>query len=187
MSRRYGLSGLPSPPLITLVSRCASPSIVIKAGVPATGGSPWSDAADTVLAFPFVLEVPTKCYKGFWWNGSAAGGNSDVAIYDEDFNLITSTGSVLGSGNSVPQAAALSTTVTLPPGRFYAGMSHDDATTNQLLRWSLATFGAAFWQALGCWKFVDGPPISSAVATPADLTNVAFPVFGLITRSVFDL
>jgi hypothetical protein len=190
MSRPIGIANLPSPPTITLSSRLALGGAISRMGVgaAASGISPWSDAADFVLAFPFVLEAPsTTFYKGFWVNGTAAGGNSDVAIYDEAYSLITSTGSVGGTGNSVPQAAALGTTVTLPPGRYYAGMSHSATTTNQLFRWSIATTGIAFWMAAGCWKFSDNVPISSATATPADLTNVAFPVFGLITRSAFDV
>jgi hypothetical protein len=191
MARPFGTAPLPSPPVISIVSRGAPGAAVqrlVNANA-ASGVSPWSDAADTVLAFPFVIEAPTTFYKVFWVNGSAAGGNSDVAIYDENYNLIVGTGAATaGSGNSVPQVVALTATTTLPPGRYYAGMTHSATTTNQIFRFPNASnMALAMWQALGCWKFTDNAPISSATATPADYSNSAFPWFGLITRSVFDV
>lgn len=190
MSRRFGLRGMPSPPVITLASRSSIGSGLIKTATaaPATGISPWSDAANCLLAFPFVLEQMTTFYKGFWVNGSAAGNNSEVGIWDDAYNKITTTGSVAGSGNSVPQAATLGATVTLPPGLYYAGMAHNATTTNQLFRWSVGTQGQAYWQAMGCWR-QSGITLGSlgSTATPGDMTNIAFPLFGLITRSVFDV
>lgn len=191
MSRKYALHVMPSPAVITPMSRVSPVAeifgrIADGIGLPATGTSPWSDAADTVLAFPFILEAPqTRIYKGFWLNGSNAGGNSDIAIYDESYNLLTSAGSIAGSGNDAPQIVTLGISpIILPPGVYYAGMSHSATTTNQVCRWSGYM---SIWQLGGCWKFSDNPPISSATATPADLTNNGFPVFGLITRSVFDV
>ena len=191
MSRPIGVQNLPSPPTITPASRLAIGHAMVRISnsSAASGASPWSDAANSLLAFPFVLEAPrTTFYKGFWLNGSSAGGNSEVGIWDADYNKITTTGSVLGSGNSVPQAAALAATVTLPPGLYYAGMAHSATTTNQVFRWSFATLGTAMWMGCGMWKQA-GITLGSlaATATPGDLTNVAFPVFGLITRSVFDV
>lgn len=187
MSRRWGLRPAPSPPVIAPGSRLALGAAMRSsgAGTAASGVSPWSDAADTVIAYPFVLEVPTTFYKVWWANGSAAGGNSDVAIFDEDAKFIVGTGAATaGSGNSAPQIVALTATTTLPPGRYYAGMSHSATTTNQVYRYSAAA--SAYWQALGCWKSTDAAPINLD-ATMADLTNVALPLFGLLTRSVFDL
>jgi hypothetical protein len=158
------------------------------ATVPASGASPWSDAANCLLAFPFVLESQTTFYKGFWVNGSAAGGNTEVGIWDDAFNKLVTTGSVAGASNSVPQAAAFasSATPTLSPGRYYAGIAHSATTTNQLFRWSAGTAGN-YWQALGCWR-QSGITLGSlaATATPGDMTNAGFPLFGLITRSGFD-
>lgn len=154
-----------------------------------TGASPWSDAANALLAFPFVLERDTTFYKGFWVNGSAAGGNSEVGIWDESYNKLVTTGSVVGSGNSVPQAAAFAAGATprLPPGRYYAGMAHSATTTGQLFRWS-NTGANALYQAFGCWRQA-GITLGSlaATATPGAMTNIGFPLFGLISRSVFDV
>ena len=189
MSRRYGIRPLPTPPIISLASRCAYDGMRPLA-TPATGASPWSDAADFILCYPFILDTPTTIYKVWWANGSAAGGNSDVAVYDEDYNFIVGTGaSTAGSGSDVPQAVALTATTVLPPGRYYAGMSHNATTTNQIQRYSITTTGIALFMAAGCFKSsaTDTPPIAASAITPADLTNVAFPNFGLITRTGFDL
>ncbi len=191
MSRPIGLRGMPSPPTITPVSRCSLSAEIIRGfgpGAAASGVSPWSDAADTVLAFPFVLETTTTFYKVFWVNGSGTiGGTRDVAIYDDAFNFVVGTGAATNAVTvSVPQIVALSATTTLPPGLYYAGMGCSVTTTNNVHRWSIATTGIGFWMAAGCWKTTDANPINLN-ATPADLTNVAFPLFGLITRSVFDV
>lgn len=190
MSRLVGGLVVPAAPTITLVSRNAVGSGIVRTGIvsPASGASPWSDAANALLAFPFTLVGATTFYKGFWVNGSAAGGNSEVAIYDENFNKIVTTGSVAGATNSVPQVAALTATVRLAPGLFYAAMAHDATTTNQLSRFAITSIGNVIWQSLGCWRQA-GITLGSlpATATPGDMTTVGFPLFGLITRSVFDV
>jgi hypothetical protein len=190
MSRLSGITPLPSPPVITLGSRLSvGCSFLARTGgttAAATGASPWSDAANCLLAFPFILEAAqTAFYKGFWVNGSSTGGNSEVAIYDGAYNKIISTGSVGNATNSVPQSAAFSSTVTLPPGAYYACMAHDATTTNHFARW---TSLKVYYQMVGCWKQASITLGSlPSTATPADMTNAAFPLFGLITRSVFDV
>lgn len=191
MSRPIGLRALPSPPVITIASRLSLGHALLRTATAtaASGASPWSDAAGTVLAFPFILERDTTFYKVFWVNGAGTiGGTRDVAIYDENYNLIVGTGAATSaSGTSVPQVVALSATTMLPPGLYYAGMGCSVTTTGNQFRWSIATAGIELWMAAGCWKYADANPISDATATPADITNIAFPVFGLITRSVFDV
>lgn len=190
MARPRGFP-LPSPPTITPASRLALTGTFLYKAVSATAGSgisPWSDAANTLLAFPFVLEVQTTFYKGFCMTGSAAGGNFEVGILDDSYAKIVSSGSVsAGVTASVPVVADF-TDVTLPPGLYYAGMSSSITTTNAWTRWSVGTVGIALWMSVGCWKMAaSGPGSFPTTATPADITNVAFPLFGLITRSVFDV
>jgi len=153
----------------------------------ASGASPWSDAANTVLAFPFVLEATTTIYKGFAVTGTSPGSNFEVGILDADYNKIVSSGSISGGAvASVPVMADLTDT-TLPPSLYYAAMSCNATTTGRWFRWSPTTIGIALWMAMGCWKQASaGPGSFPTTATPADMTNVAFPLFGLITRSVFD-
>ncbi len=191
MAAPVGIQNMLSPPTITLSSRCATGGRLSRTGAAAaaSGISPWSDAANSLLAFPFVIETPTKFYKGFWVNGATPGGNTEVGIWDEGYAKIVTTGSVLGSGASIPQAAAFAAAAqpTLAPGLYYAGIAHDAITTTQLFRWSIATTGAAIWQSLGCWRQAAITlGTLAATATPGDMTNVAFPLFGLITRSAFD-
>lgn len=191
MSRPIGTAPLPSPPTIHFGSRIAAGGYALArsgAGAPASGVSPWSDAANTVIAFPFTLEATTTFYKGFAVTGSAAGSNFNIGLYDENYALLASTGSVSGGAvASVPVVGALTATVRLPPGLYYAGMLSNATTTNRWHRWSVATLGTGFWMGCGCWKYADDVTTLDATATPADLTNVAFPLFGLITRSVFDV
>lgn len=189
MSRRYGLKPMESPPVITLASRCAFGAQLQGwiAAAASSSTSPWSDAANTMLAFPFVVEADTPVNKFFWLNGASVGGNSEVVLYDDAFGKVgTSTGSQAGSGASVPQAFAPSGgAFTIPPGLYYCAMAHSATTTGQLYRWPAATAG--IWQAVGCWKQAVTLGSLPATATPADITNVAMPVFGLITRTVFDV
>ncbi len=191
MAAPVGIRNMPSPPTITLSSRCATGGRLSRTGAAAaaTGVSPWSDAGLCLLAFPFVIETPTQFYKGFWVNGSAGTGSSEVGIWDEAYAKIVTTGSVAHSGASVPQAAAFAAAAQpiLAPGQYYAGIAHTATTTNELTRWSIATTGAAIWQSQGCWRQAAITLGSlAATATPGDMTNVAFPLFGLITRSAFD-
>lgn len=190
MSRPIGFRGLPSPPVITIASRLSVGLGLARFGVtlPASGASPWSGAANVLLAFPFVLEVPTTIYKGFALAGASPGSNFEVGITDDAYNKIVSSGSISGGAvASVPVMADLTDT-TLPPGLYYAGMSCDATTTGRWFQWTVATIGNALYQSLGCWQqAAAGPGSFPTTATPADITNVAWPVFGLITRSVFDV
>lgn len=192
MSRPVALRPLPTPPVITLASRCSIGGSIrtVGAAAPSSGASPWSDAANCLLAFPFVLEAhSTTFYKGFWVNGSSVSNNSEVGIWDESYNKIVTTGSIGNSGGNVPQsnAFASSATPTLPPGLYYAGMASNTTTTNRYFRWSSGTSGN-WWQAMGCWR-QSGITLGSlaATATPGDMSNLAFPLFGLITRSSYDV
>lgn len=193
MSRPIGPGPLPSPPIITPASRCSLGGGLARLGLtqPASGTSPWSDAASGLLAFPFVLEAPTRINKFFWINGSAAGGNTDMCVYEgETFTKVgTATGSVAGSGNSIPQVAApASGGFNLPPGLYYCAITHSATTTNQMNRWTIATLGIGFWMGLGYWKMASQAVGSTpATATPGDITNVAFPYCGIITRTAFDV
>jgi hypothetical protein len=171
------------------MSRCAIgiKKCALKASITTvTGASPWSDAANTLLAFPFVIEAQTTFYKGFAVTGTSPGSNFEVGILDENYNKIVSSGTISGGAVASVPVMADFTDTTLPAGLYYAGMSCDATTTGRWFRCSLTN--AADFQSFGCWKqAAAGPGSFPTTATPADLTNVAFPLFGLITRSVFDV
>jgi hypothetical protein len=189
---RGGVAFLPTAPTITLASRHAGGGggnmiRLVSPGAPASGVSPWSAAANDLLAFSFTLTAPiTNVNKVFWINGSAAGGNTSIGIYDADYVLLAQTASTAGSGNSLPQVVSLP--LRLGPGLYYCAIAHNATTTNQFQRWSLATTGTAFWKMMGCWRqasvTVGALP---ATATPTAITNIAFPVFGTINRTGYDV
>lgn len=187
-SFRGGVAPLPSSPTIHLGSRHgvgAGMRLHSTASGPASGANPF--AVNDMLAFPFMLSAPsTSINKAFWVNGTAAGGNSSVAIYDADFVMLAQSASTGGSGASVPQSVAC--TAKLGPGTYYCALAHDSTTSGRFFRWTVATTGAGFWMLAGCWKqssvTVGALPNP---ATPVACTDVGFPLFGLITRTVFDV
>lgn len=186
MSRPYPLPWQ-SPAVITPASRCAMGNAIREtgAGAAASGVSPWSSTANLLLAFPFVLDIATPIYKMFNIGGSAASGNFEVGILDDAFNKIVSSGSVANTNASAPNIVD-TTDVVLPPGLYYGAASCDVTTTNRWFRWSAST--SAFWQAAGCWQQASaGPGSFPNPATPADFSTVGFPLFGFITRTVFDV
>lgn len=177
---------LPSPPVIMFASRnAAGASIRPQMSVaPGSGSGPFS-VANEVQSFPFVLSAPsTSINKGFWLNGSSAGSTSSISIWDADFNKIIESATATGSGNSVPQMVALA--VKLPPGLYYCGLAHNSTTTNHFFRWQGSFTGN--WAMMGCWKqgsiTVGSLP---ATATPTAPTAGTWGVFGLTTRTVFDV
>lgn len=192
MSRNAGLRPAPAPPTIHFGSRNSAAAAAlgrIGISIPVSlATSPWSDAANKLIAFPFWLDVPTTIYKGFAVNGTSPGGNFEIGVLDASFNKLVSSGSVAsGAGGSVPVMADVTDT-KLPPGLYYAAMSHDATTASRYFGWTLATTGATFYQSFGCWQqAAAGPGSFPTTATPADVSNVSFPLFGLITRSVFDV
>lgn len=181
-----GAQALLTAPVISPASRhsmTAGMSLVALSTV-GSGTNPFS--ANEMLAFPFVLNADTSVNKVFWLNGSAASSNCSVAIYNADFVLLGQTASTAQSGASVPQSVSLA--CKLSPGLYYAALAHDSATTNRLFRWSQATTGVGVWKMAGCWRQASITLGSlPSTATPVAYTSVGFPVFGLITRTVFDV
>lgn len=188
-SPRTGTIPLPSRPIITMErgdhSIGADGLSGLGSASAASGASPFN-AANEMVAFPFVLWKPTEIFKGFVYNGSSAGGNFSLAIYDADFNVCAQTASTGGTGASAPQTVSLP--AKLAAGSYYVAMAADNNTTNRYFRWTIATVGAGLWKMCGCWRQASITVGSlPSTATPVAYTNVAFPLFGLITRSNFDL
>lgn len=188
-SPRGGISPLPSWPIITLErvnhSVGADGVIWISTVAAASGASPF-DAANEMLAFPFVLWQTTPMNKVWVYNGSSPGDNFSIGLYDADFKLLAETASTGGSGASDAQTVTLQR--KLSAGLYYLALAADNATTNRYFRWTVATLGASYWKMFGCWK--QASITLGALpnpATPVACTNIAFPYFGLITRTVFDL
>lgn len=87
-------------------------------------------AANDPVAVPFALSETTLVTQLGLMNGSAAGGNFDVGIYDLNWARIVSAGSTAAVTNNVVQFANTTDTV-LAPGRYYYVMVRDNATANR--------------------------------------------------------
>lgn len=146
------------------------------AGVPASATSP---SANQAIYVPFIVTTTATFTRGFWWNGSAPGGNTCVGIYDEAGVRQATTGSVASSGASAVQSAALSASVTLTPGRYYMAIQFSAATANGTAGYGptvLFRMVGLFTQAVGSFPL-------PANATFATWTSFLLPHFGITQTS----
>jgi hypothetical protein len=134
-------------------------------------------AANIGIFVPFVVNEPTTFTKLFWVNGTAAGDNWDVGLFDEAGTLLVSAGTTVGVGNSTLQAVDVTDT-TLDRGRWYMGICHSTTTANR-------GFGvvpaAGILQGLGCLQDAAcAPPLATNAnpATYAVMAQAFLPFFG---------
>lgn len=84
--------------------------------------------ASGCIALPFRAQEGMVVTHLGWLNGSAAGSNHDIGIYTDTYVRLVSSGSTLGTGNSVWQWVDVTDT-TLSPGVSYYLVKAVDATT----------------------------------------------------------
>lgn len=84
--------------------------------------------AQGCIALPFRSQEGMVVTHLGWQNGSAAGSNHDIGIYTTAFVRLVSSGSTLGSGNSLWQWVDVTDTA-LNPGQIYYLVKSVDATT----------------------------------------------------------
>jgi len=106
-------------------------------------------------------------------NGTAASGNFDVGIYDENWNRVASLGSTAQSGTSVAQLATVSWTLT--KGRWYLGLAFDNTTATVA---AIGSFAVGSLAALGCAQMASAFPLPATV-TPARCAQTILPIFGV--------
>jgi hypothetical protein len=95
--------------------------------VPASGA--WT--ANTAIYIPLFLPWSYSVQRVFWGNGTAAGGNTDVGIYNlAGTTKLGSIGTTAVTGNTTIQYAALS--VSLTQGMYWLAYAHDSATASQV-------------------------------------------------------
>lgn len=137
-----------------------------------TGVGAWG-TANLALYIPIHLPFPYELRRMFWVNGSAAGGNWDIGIYNSDGKRLYSAGSTAGSGNSIPQYVTLGTPIILKPDNYYLGINHSAVTANQIITSTTtaptARLAGLLQEALG------------SVALPASMTGVA------VTTTIYPL
>lgn len=97
----------------------------------AVASGQWHSANDP-SALAFTLPYGGVVQQLGWQNGTAAGGNHDIGVYDLSWNRLVSSGSTAGSGNSVWQWVNVTDTA-LAPGRYYLAIARDNTTFNRVM------------------------------------------------------
>lgn len=153
---------------------------------PGSGGitpGAWVSANDP-LAIPFALTQDTIVTQLAFQNGSAAGGNMDMGIYDLSWNRLVSMGSTACVTNNAMQYVNVTDTF-LAPGRYYVVMVRDNVTANRGYFFP-APSGANFMSFLGVQDSA-----TDAFPLPNPLTNMAaaatmtrIPQFQIATRTL---
>ena len=87
---------------------------------------------NTAVAFPFWIYEDATVYKIGWVNGSSAGGNTDVGIYNSSWSRLVSTGSTLRSGNSIPQWVDVADTALTANTLYYLAANHSQTNANNV-------------------------------------------------------
>lgn len=137
--------------------------------------------ASRAIGFPFsnLGERDFVVASAWWLNGSAAMvGNVCVAVYDERWRRLATTGSVAQAGAaSALQSAPMA--VTLPPGGPYYLMLVSDSASAQFYR-SGPSFGVL--ATLGCIAQSSAFPLPDPLV-PVLVSSNYLPFFGLTERS----
>lgn len=151
-------------------------------GVGYLGSSAWSaavwPAANRVVLIPFRVYRPFAIQRAFWYNGATVAGNVEVAVYDEEFNRLVTTGSTVMAGASVIQSAAIAST-ELVAGLYYLAMISDSATAT-FFRRGLAS---ATCRAGGMLQVTTGAIPLAATLTPVTVSSAHCPMCGVSQRS----
>jgi hypothetical protein len=124
-------------------------------------------AANCPVAYPFVVNEPMTVYQLGWQNGTAAGDNHDIGIYDTSWVRLVSAGSTAGTGNSLLQFVDVTDTL-LVPGSYYIAYASDTTTANRLSGYAN---GVAVTQLLALAGVQDSA--TTAFPLPDPLTNMA--------------
>ena len=149
-------------------------------GATTVSGS-WASANDPV-AVPFrISEALVVTHLG-WRNGSGAGSNHDIGIYDTAWNLLVSSGSTGGSGSSLWQFVDVTDT-PIPPGRYYLTYVVNATTANRSRYWN-NTSSLVLTTVMGLKETsTDSFPLPSSLSglmgDPITITRVPIIAFGV--------
>lgn len=149
--------------------------ITTNSGPPAAGAWP---SANLAIAQPFYVDVPKLAQRLWVWNGTVSG-NIDIGIYDENFNLVVSSGAIAHASASTFQNIDITDTL-IPRGTFYIAMSLNN-TTGQTNR-SVAGI-AAFQSSFGICQMASAHPLP-ATFVPATLGQSYVPIVGVAYKTV---
>lgn len=133
----------------------------------------WQSANDPV-GVPFRLSEGLTIEQLGWVNGSAAGGNIDVGIYNSAWTRLVSTGSTAGSGNSLPQWVDITDTFVPPNVVHYLVIALNNVTANRLRYWNGGS-GAGHLQIIELAGMKDSA--TNSFPLPDPLTGMGAPSF----------
>lgn len=134
----------------------------------ATVSGAWPSANDP-CAVPFTINDAMVVTHLGWRNGSGAGSNHDIGIYDENWKRLVSAGSSASGSSSLWQFINVTDTA-IPAGRYYLVKVIDATTANRARYWShAATVG--FTTMLGLKETA-----TDSFPLPDPLTNMVSPI-----------
>ena len=112
----------------------------------------------------------------FVHNGATINGSWDVGIYDQEWKLMVSTGSVTQAGTNAVQEQDI-TDITIGPGLYYAAFAFSSATAAYF-----SSTVAGPLAGTGCNFMLSAFPLP-ATFTSGGLTS-AVPLFGFSQRTL---
>lgn len=151
-----------SASLLSIGLNLASPQCVYDLQTP---------VANVVLVVQFVVPMEATAEQMWIYNGASVGGNIDLGIYDEDLNLLGSTGSIAQSTANGKQSEDLSSNVILTADKYYMAVVFSASTTDGLFGWENKTLtGANTVEGLGGWfHTAGGIPLPDPLIISGDL------------------
>lgn len=173
----------PSRPMLPIISTFGQQmgGIMLAATATPAPNSTSNPFTQFGFAVPLYLRHPYIVDKVWWYNGSAANGNVEFAIYDGDMSQIVTTGSIAVSGASALQASDI-TDLTLDAGAYYLAINYDGATATYFMSNTVSDRVGQF--ALVSYYLANTTPL------PADLTGQfsgstrQYPSFGISCRAL---
>jgi hypothetical protein len=150
-------------------------TIAVTLNSPASGT--W--VANLAVFVPFGVSRPFLVREMWWFNGSTAGGNIDVGLYDTAGNRLASLGSTAQGAASSIITSSTFTDYTLAPGDYYMAFAASATTAAVGFYSAAANISAGF----GVGQMTTALPLPNP-ATIVPLTNAMVPYFGLNGNTV---
>lgn len=139
----------------------------------ANGNAVWP-AANRALYLPFTVHQTISIDTIGIYNGTVAGGNRDVGIYDgKSLALLVSSGSTAASGTSQLQKTTFTATVLIP-GFYFAGVAFN-TNTDSTFRYAPTLLAML---ATGMRQEESALPLPSTM-TPVDIASAYVPLVAL--------
>jgi len=154
---------------------------LVASGFTTVSGS-WPSANDPV-AVPFTINEAIVVTHLGWRNGSGAGSNHDIGIYDLAWNRLVSAGSS-GAGTSSLWNFIDVTDTAIPAGRYYLVKVIDTTTANRMRYWNTPSSLVVTTMCGLKESATNQFPLPSSLADMTDpITQTRVPILGMCTRT----